>query len=54
MENKDHEFCIRCGRKLKNPQARAKGYGLICEKKMKAGQSNKLFTNNYLVHEKSV
>ena len=45
MEKKDHEFCLRCGRKLKNPIAREKGYGLICEKKMKIDSSKKLFVD---------
>lgn len=35
MENKEHEFCLRCGRRLKNPVARIKGYGVVCEKKIK-------------------
>ena len=33
-EKKDHEFCLRCGRKLKNPQARERGYGMICYGKL--------------------
>lgn len=40
---KDHEFCLRCGRKLKSPIAREKGYGAVCEKKMKQESSAKLF-----------
>lgn len=51
MENKDHEFCLRCGRKLKNPEARAKGYGLICEKKLRIDQNNRLFTNKFLIQK---
>ena len=43
MEKKDHEFCLRCGRKLKNPIAREKGYGAVCEKKMVMEQGTKLF-----------
>lgn len=43
MEKKDHEFCLRCGRKLKNPIAREKGYGVICEQKMKIADTRKLF-----------
>ena len=43
MEKKDHEFCLRCGRKLKNPVAREKGYGTVCEKKIKIDMSRKLF-----------
>ncbi len=33
--NIDHEFCLRCGRKLKNPNARAIGYGAVCLRKIK-------------------
>ena len=45
MEKKDHEFCLRCGRKLKNPIAREKGYGIICEKKISHEKSRRLFTD---------
>lgn len=30
----EHEYCLRCGRKLKTPDARERGYGLICYKKV--------------------
>ena len=40
---KDHEFCLRCGRKLKNPQARELGYGSICYRKLKTDGISKLF-----------
>ena len=43
MKLKDHEFCLRCGRKLKNPVAREKGYGIICERKMKVEYNKRLF-----------
>lgn len=43
MEKKDHEYCLRCGRKLKNPIAREKGYGNICEKKMRLVENRRLF-----------
>lgn len=43
MEKKEHEFCLRCGRKLKNPIARQKGYGMVCEKKIKIANTRKLF-----------
>ena len=43
MEKQDHEFCLRCGRKLKNPIAREKGYGAVCEKKMAAEHAARLF-----------
>lgn len=39
----DHEFCLRCGRRLKNPVARERGYGNICYKKMVVEQGTKLF-----------
>ena len=34
---KEHEFCKRCGRKLRNPDARKLGYGAVCYKKMQTG-----------------
>lgn len=40
---KDHEFCMRCGRKLKNPQAREIGYGAVCLRKMRTEKSRQLF-----------
>jgi len=40
---KEHEYCLRCGRKLKNPQARLKGFGVTCEKKMKKAKKGRLF-----------
>lgn len=43
MNNEDHEFCLRCGRKLKNPQARKIGYGAVCLRKMQTTLSKKLF-----------
>lgn len=43
VEKKDHEYCLRCGRRLRNPVARMKGYGAICEKKMKEKRNLKLF-----------
>lgn len=43
MEKKDHEFCLRCGRKLKNPIAREKGYGIVCEKKISHEKNHRLF-----------
>ena len=42
LDNKEQETrgseqevrCIRCNRKLKNPAAREKGLGRVCEKKL--------------------
>ena len=45
MEKKEHEFCLRCGRKLKNPIAREKGYGIVCEKKISHEKSRRLFAD---------
>lgn len=42
----EHEFCLRCGRKLKNPTARERGYGAVCEKKMRVTNAQRLFNNN--------
>ena len=44
MQNKEYEFCLRCHRKLKNPEARKLGYGKICYEKTKsASRKNTLF-----------
>lgn len=44
LEEKEHEVCLRCGRKLKNPGARKLGYGAVCYKKMQAG-TKRLFAD---------
>ena len=46
MEKNEHEFCLRCGRRLKNLKAREIGFGLVCLRKVKQEneQSRKLFT----------
>jgi hypothetical protein len=33
-ESKEYAYCLRCGRKLKNEQAKKIGYGAICLKKL--------------------
>ena len=38
----EHEYCLRCGRKLKNPEARILGYGVICYKKLKNQRYHKI------------
>lgn len=43
MKQKEHEYCLRCGRKLKNPIARLQGYGVVCARKMQTEQKKKLF-----------
>ncbi len=42
-EQKEYQYCLRCGRRLKNAEARIKGYGIVCEKKMKHARQNRLF-----------
>lgn len=43
---KEHEYCMRCGRKLKNQNARILGYGSVCYKKVQSESdiSRQLFT----------
>jgi len=41
--DKEYEFCLRCGRKLKSPETRLKGYGTVCEKKMRTVGKIRLF-----------
>ena len=41
--DKEYQFCLRCGRTLKNDKAMQLGYGQICLRKMKSRQKNRLF-----------
>lgn len=44
MKN-EYQYCLRCGRKLKNPEAKELGYGKICYEKIKnKGCKKPLFT----------
>lgn len=43
-DTKEHEYCMRCGRKLKNPEAKIKGYGSVCEKRIQTDNKRRLFT----------
>lgn len=45
MEKREHEFCLRCGRRLRSAEARSVGYGAICRKKVIAA-GRKLFDDN--------
>lgn len=40
---KEYKYCLRCGKKLKNPLARKIGYGPICEKKVAVMMKRRLF-----------
>ena len=44
----EHEFCLRCGRKLKSPEARQSGYGPVCRKKMVVKSKSRLFVSGSL------
>ena len=44
---KEYEHCLRCGRKLKNPEARLKGFGLVCEKKRERVRKYSLIENKW-------
>lgn len=41
--NKEYDFCLRCGRKLKNAENRKRGYGVVCFKKAHTKIINPLF-----------
>lgn len=43
-EKMEHEFCLRCGRKLKNSIARERGYGAVCYKKNMSFGNRPLFS----------
>ena len=43
MDRKEHEYCLRCGRKLRSEKSRVIGYGAVCEAKMKTEKSRQLF-----------
>lgn len=43
MVTKEHEYCLRCGRRLKKQEARLLGYGSICYEKIKPQKINPLF-----------
>lgn len=42
-ELKEHEFCLRCGRRLKNVDSRRLGYGKICVEKLSVEIKRPLF-----------
>lgn len=42
---KEYTYCLRCGRRLKNIEARIIGYGAVCQKKVESDHKRKrLFT----------
>lgn len=40
---KEYDRCLRCGRKLKDPEYRSIGYGPVCYEKVKKVKRTKLF-----------
>lgn len=40
---KEYTHCLRCGRKLKNEQAKKIGYGIVCYKKIQTNKKTRLF-----------
>lgn len=49
MENKEYEYCLRCGRKLKTKESRLRGYGDICYKKHLIKHKNTLFLTKNVI-----
>ena len=47
MEEKEYQYCLRCNRKLKNPEYRKIGMGKICQEKSKQEKLKPLFRSNY-------
>ena len=39
----EHEYCLRCGRRLKNVDARKFGYGKVCAEKLRTEIKRPLF-----------
>lgn len=51
--NKEYNYCLRCGRKLKNPKARQAGYGDVCLAKIQQLSKTPLFNTNEERREQS-
>lgn len=45
-ESKEYKYCLRCGRKLKTPEARLRGMGKVCAEKSKHENRRRLFDAN--------
>ena len=41
-ELKEHQYCLRCGRKLKKKEWRLLGYGCTCYRKIKKANDKRL------------
>lgn len=51
--DKEYNYCLRCGRKLKNPKARQAGYGDICLAKIQQLSKTPLFSTKEERREQS-
>ena len=51
--DKEYNYCLRCGRKLKNPKARQAGYGDICLAKIQQLSKTPLFNTKEERREQS-
>jgi hypothetical protein len=51
--DKEYNYCLRCGRKLKNPKARQAGYGDVCLVKIQQLSKTPLFNINEERREQS-
>ena len=38
-----YRYCLRCGKRLKSPEAQLLGYGPVCMEKMKITKNRRLF-----------
>lgn len=47
QEKQDHEYCLRCGRRLRNKKAREIGYGAVCIKKLRYEENKPLFESGH-------
>jgi len=45
-DKSEYNYCLRCHRKLKNPEYRLRGMGKICWEKSHIEQSRRLFDAN--------
>jgi len=46
MIEKEYQYCLRCGRKLKNPEYRKIGMGKVCQEKSRQESSKPLFRSS--------
>ena len=50
-ENKAHQFCKRCGRKLRSEEAKERGMGKVCWEKSQRTSQFRLFYNGGVKNE---